>query len=129
MSDATSTALSSDAAPSESVSGNNSLGAKGHLRIPLGVADMAMYAAIVGKVPEIDPNAPAPMELASHAVRENPWSPIVLSIYLREIYRQSTLKLNKPEIAAWIKKQSEIARKRFAETQVRIAHVRNDRAA
>lgn len=102
---------------------------KTHLPARMGTADLAMYAAIVGKVPEIDPTADEPMALAADARRENPWSPIVLSLYLREVYRQGALKLNKPEIAAWIKKQSETAVKRFHETQVRLATVKKDRAA
>jgi hypothetical protein len=91
--------------------------------------DLAMYAAIAGRPPKIDPNAgdlldaPAPRSLAK------PWSPIVLSIYLRGIARQGALKLNRPEIAAWIRRQSDSAMKRLLETQQRIASSRNDRAA
>ncbi len=95
---------------------------------PLAGSDMAMYAAIVGKVPDIDPNA-SPISEMREVHNERPWSPIVLSIYLKQIYRQGTLRLNKPELAAWLKKQSVTARKRIAETQIRIAAIRNERAA
>ena len=89
---------------------------------------MALYAALVGKTPEIDPTLANPMTAAVEARRENPWSPAVLSIYLRELCRDKALKMNKPELAGWVKRQTEIARKRFAESQVRILAVRKDRA-
>jgi len=92
------------------------------------VQHMAMYAAILGRLPEIDAAAPAPLEAAADAVRERPWSPVVLSIYLREVYRQ-TYKVTRPEVAAWLKKQSDSAMKRIAETQTRMAKARSDRAA
>jgi hypothetical protein len=91
--------------------------------------DMAMYAALVGKAPEIDPTLANPMVAAVEARRENPWSPAVLSIYLREICRDKALKMNKPELAAWIRKQSETARKRLAESQMRVLAARRNRAA
>lgn len=92
-------------------------------------AHMAMYAAITGRVPEIDPSAPSPLSVATEPRREHPWSPMVLSIYLRQVYKQSTLMIARPELAAWLKKQSDSAIKRFAETQTRMANARNDRAA
>jgi hypothetical protein len=104
--------------------------AKPRQSVRLGVADMAMYVAIVGKAPEIGEAPTEPKAQLAEARRENPlWSPIVLSIYLKQIYRQSTLRLNKPEIAAWMKRQSNIAMKRIHETQLRLAHLKNDRAA
>jgi hypothetical protein len=90
---------------------------------------MAMYAAVAGKAPEIDPTLADPMKAVTVARRENPWSPIVLSLYLRQICREKALRMNKPELAGWIRKQSAIAKKRFAETQVRINAARSDRAA
>ena len=90
--------------------------------------DLALYAALAGKLPEIDPTLADPVVAATHARRENPWSPAVLSIYLREICRERAMKINKPELTGWIRKQTEIARKRFAESQVRVLAAR-DRAA
>jgi hypothetical protein len=97
-----------------------------NLHIP---GDMALYAALVGKTPEIDPTLAHPKKAAIAARRENPWSPTVLSIYLKEICREKALKMNKPELAAWIRKQTETARKRFAESQVRVLAAKKDRAA
>jgi hypothetical protein len=97
-----------------------------NLTIP---ADMALYAALAGKAPQIDPELAKPMVAATAARRENPWSPMVLSIYLREICREQALKINKPELASWIRRQTQTARKRFAETQVRVMAARRDRAA
>lgn len=92
--------------------------------------NMALYAAIVGKVPQIDPTAGPVLAPPAPDLRpQRPWSPIVLSIYLREAYRQSTLKLTRPEIAAWIRRQSAVAKKRLHETQHRLAMLKNDRAA
>jgi hypothetical protein len=103
-------------------------------------ADMAMYTAIMGRPPEIDPTAPdmldaAPAPTASAEMRSarnggGAWSPIVLSIYLRDIARQGALKLNRPEIAAWIRRQSVVALRRLHESHVRLISVRQkDRAA
>jgi hypothetical protein len=97
-----------------------------NLRIP---ADMALYAALAGKTPKIDPTLANPMTVAIRARRENPWSPAVLSIYLREVCREKALKINKPELAAWVKRQTEIARKRITETQTRVMAARKDKAA
>lgn len=91
-------------------------------------ADLALYAALVGKPPEIDPALADPMTAASHARRENPWSPTVLSIYLRQICREKALKINKPELAAWLRRQSTIARKRLNESRDRIS-AHNNRVA
>ncbi len=95
-------------------------------RVP---ADMALYAALAGKVPVIDPKLADPVVAATVARRQHPWSPQVLSIYLREICREKALKINKPELAAWVKRQTQIARRRFAESQVRVLATRKDRAA
>jgi hypothetical protein len=104
-------------------------------------ADMAMYTAIMGRPPEIDPTAPdmleaTPAPAASSEIRSarngggGAWSPIVLSIYLRDIARQGALKLNRPEIAAWIRRQSVVALRRLHESHVRLISVRQkDRAA
>jgi len=84
--------------------------------------NMALYAAILGKTPEIDPNAGSPLA-PRPTVETRPqrlWSPIVLSIYLRQAYRQGAHKLTKPEITAWIHRQSAIARKRLHETHHRL---------
>jgi hypothetical protein len=91
--------------------------------------DMAMYAALAGKPPEIDPTLADPMKAVTVARRENPWSPVVLSLYLRQICREKALKINKPELASWLRRQSTIAKKRFAESQARINAARSDRAA
>jgi hypothetical protein len=88
-------------------------------------ADMALYAALAGKEPQIDPTLANPMVRATAARKENPWSPAVLSIYLREICRERALRINKPELHAWIRKQTEVARKRFAESQERLVSARN----
>ena len=96
------------------------------LQIP---ADMALYAALVGKTPEIDPTLANPKTAAVEARRENPWSPSVLSVYLREICREKAMRMNKPELAAWIRRQSEMAKKRLTETQNRVLAARRDRAA
>lgn len=100
----------------------------------LGGGDMAMYTAIAGKAPRIDPAAgdllgPGETQPA-RVTRASSWSPMVLSLYLRDIARQGALKLNKPEIAAWIRKQSDSAMKRLHESQARLTHTtRSDRAA
>jgi len=92
-------------------------------------ADMALYAALAGKTPDIDPTLADPVTAASEARREKPWSPHVLSIYLREIVREKAMRMNKPELATWVKRQAGIARKRFAESQVRVLTARKNRAA
>jgi hypothetical protein len=92
-------------------------------------ADMALYAALVGKTPEIDPTLADPLTAATEARRENPWSPMVLSIYLRQVCIQQALKINKPEVAAWVQKQSSLARRRILETQARVRAIQNGRAA
>jgi hypothetical protein len=92
-------------------------------------ADLVLYAALVGKTPEIAPELADPLMAATLARRDNPWSPMVLSIYLRQVCRQQALKINKPELAAWIKKQSRIARRRFNETQARVINAAKERAA
>jgi len=91
---------------------------------------MAMYVAIVGKLPAIDPNAETSLdELEERPIRqERPWSPFVLSLYLRDMARQGALKLHRPEISAWIRKQSEMALRRLHESQVRMLAAKNGRA-
>ena len=83
--------------------------------------DLALYAALAGKLPEIDPTLADPVIAASRARRENPWSPTVLSIYLRQICREQAVKISKPELTAWVRRQSQVAKKRFVETQARLA--------
>lgn len=97
-----------------------------NLQVP---ADMALYAALAGKAPQIDPTLACPMKRAAVARRENPWSPMVLSIYLRQICREKAMSINKPELANWLRRQSATARKRLRETQYRISSARSDRAA
>jgi hypothetical protein len=82
--------------------------------------DMAMYAALAGKMPQIDPMLADPVIAAGEARRENPWSPMVLSIYLREVCREKAMKINRPELTAWLRRQSGIARRRFSESQMRM---------
>jgi hypothetical protein len=97
-----------------------------NLHVP---ADMAMYAALAGKEPQIDPSLNNPIKAAAAARRESPWSAMVLSNYLREICREKALKINRPELANWLKKQSAIAHKRLKETQKRLSAARTRRAA
>ena len=97
--------------------------------VKLSGGDMGMYAAIAGKTPQIDPKAGNFLVEVAETRPAHAWSPIVLSLYLRDIARQGAMKLNKPEIAAWIKRQSNSAVKRFHESQHRITTARNDRAA
>jgi hypothetical protein len=104
------------------------LRAKRHVSLSI-PGDMALYAALAGKEPEIDPSLATPKAVAVEARRENPWSPMVLSIYLRELCRERAVKMNKPELAGWIRRQTETARKRFAESQVRILAATKKRAA
>ena len=92
-------------------------------------ADLAFYAALVGKTPEIDPTLANPLTAATDARREHPWSPMVLSMYLKEVYKQHALKINKPELASWVQKQSSLARRRFQETQIRVRAIKNGKAA
>ena len=97
-----------------------------NLQVP---ADMTMYAALAGKAPEIDPSLADPMKAVKVARRENPWSPMVLSLYLRQVCREKALRMNKPELANWIRKQSARAKKRLVETQTRVQAARSNRAA
>jgi hypothetical protein len=66
--------------------------------------DMLMYAAIVGRVPQIVPvvnEFMAPPSLPRPQLPAEPtWSPIILNIHLRSTYRQNPLMLATPEIAA-----------------------------
>jgi hypothetical protein len=92
-------------------------------------ADLVVYAALVGKTPEIDPSLADPMTAAAEARRENPWSPAVLSNYLREVCREKVLRINTPELAHWLRRQSVVARRRITETRARMIAGRSDRAA
>ncbi len=100
--------------------------ARHRLQIP---ADMAFYAALAGKTPQIDPALADPLVAATEARREHPWSPMLLSIYLRQVCKQQATKINKPELTAWVRRQSQIARRRLQQTQTRMFEVRKDRAA
>jgi hypothetical protein len=91
-------------------------------------ADLVIHAAFIGRAPEIDPTLADPMVAAAEACRENPWSPTVLSAFLRQAVVHKAMKMNKPEISAWLKKQGQTARRRLAETHTRIAAAR-ERAA
>jgi hypothetical protein len=104
------------------------LRAKRHVNLNI-PGDMALYAALAGKEPKIDPSLATPRAAAVEARRESPWSPVVLSVYLRELCREQVVKMNKPELSAWVRRQTESARKRFAESQVRVLAARKDRAA
>jgi hypothetical protein len=92
---------------------------------------MAMYVAIVGRLPAIDPTVNTELDEIEETPirRDRPWSPMVLSLYLRDIARQGALKLHRPEITAWIRRQSEIALKRLHESHTRMLAAKNDRAA
>jgi hypothetical protein len=92
-------------------------------------ADMVFYAALAGKAPEIDPSLADPMNAINEARREHPWSPMVLSVYLREICKQQALKIHTPEIAAWVHKQSVVARRRIHATHIRLKAIKNGHAA
>ena len=83
-------------------------------------ADLTLYAALTGGPPVIDPTLADPLVAATVARRENPWSPAALGVYVREIVRAKGSHLNRPEARAWVRKQSEIARRRLAETQARV---------
>lgn len=104
------------------------LRAKRHVNLNI-PGDMALYAALAGKEPKIDPSLATPRVAADVARRENPWSPMVLSIYLRELCRERVVKMSKPDLSAWIRRQTESARKRFAESQVRVVAARKNRVA
>jgi hypothetical protein len=93
--------------------------------------EMAMYVAIMGRLPAIDPTVVTTMdEIEEQPLRQNrPWSPLVLSLYLRDIARQGALRLHRPEIAAWIRRQSEMALRRLHESHDRMLAAKNDRAA
>ena len=109
---------------------NSSTAAAAKPMVRIGGGDMGMYAAIAGRPPRIDPTAGDLLDpVETRPARGRAWSPMVLSIYLRDIARQGALKLNKPELAAWIRRQSDSAIKRIHESQVRITTSRNDRAA
>jgi hypothetical protein len=92
---------------------------------------MAMYVAIVGRLPAIDPTVNTTLDEIEESPirRDRPWSPIVLSLYLRDIARQGALKLHRPDIAAWIRRQSEAALRRLHESHSRMLAAKNDRAA
>jgi hypothetical protein len=83
-------------------------------------ADLTLYAALTGGPPVIDPSLANPLVAATLARKEHPWSPAALGTYVREVVRAKGSHLNRPEVAAWVKRQSAIARKRLAETQARV---------
>ena len=83
-------------------------------------AHLTLYAALTGGMPVIDPTLADPLVAATRARRENPWSPAVLGTYVREVVRAKGPRLNRPEVAAWVRRQSDIARRRLAETQARM---------
>jgi hypothetical protein len=87
-------------------------------------ADLVIHAAFIGRAPEIDPSLADPMVAATAACRENPWSPMVLSAFLKQAVVHKAMKMNKPEISAWLKKQGQTARRRLAESQSRIGAAR-----
>ena len=75
-----------------------------------------MYAALVGRPPQIDPTLADPLVAAATARRERPWSPVVLSLYLHQVYRAKgvdglkrlappVLKVGRPEVAAWVRRR------------------------
>jgi hypothetical protein len=80
-------------------------------------ADLTLYAALLGCDVEIDPSLADPMVAASIARRANPWSPAALTVYLREVAKARGPKvvasLNRPEVAAWLRRQSATARRRI----------------
>ncbi len=92
-------------------------------------ANMALYAAIVGRRPEIDPTAGDALAPPPPPRPQRSWSPILLSIYLRDAYRNGTSKLTRPEISAWLRRQSASAKKRLIESQNRLASIKRDWAA
>lgn len=78
--------------------------------------DLAVYAALVGRPPEIDPTLADPLVAAANARRDRPWSPLVLSLYLHQVYRAKgvdglkrlappALTVNRPEVAAWVRRR------------------------
>jgi hypothetical protein len=91
--------------------------ARASLHVP---ADLTMYAALAGRLPQIDPTLADPMVAATRAVRANPWSPAAVGVYLREVVRAKGPRLNRPEVAAWVRRQSATARRRLAETHSRM---------
>ena len=84
-------------------------------------SDLTLYAALAGRVPDIDPRLADPMVAATLAVRANPWSPAVLGEYVRQVVRVNGTRLNRPQVAAWVRRQSALARRRLAETRGRVA--------
>ncbi len=83
-------------------------------------SDLTVYAALAGRVPDIVPTPADPVAAAALAVRANPWSPAVLGGYVRQVVRVRGVHLNRPEVAAWLRKQSAVARRRLAQTQARV---------
>ena len=84
-------------------------------------ADLTVYAAFLGREPLIDPALADPLVAATLAVRANPWSPAVVGAYVRQVARVKGAKLNRPEVAAWVRRQSALARRRLAETRERVS--------
>ncbi len=84
-------------------------------------SDLTVYAALAGRTPDIDPRWPTRWSAATLAVRANPWSPAVLGEYVRQVVRVKGGQLNRPEVAAWVRRQSAMARKRMGESRERAA--------
>ena len=87
-------------------------------------ADLTVYAALVGCHPQIDPSLADPVVAATAAVRADPWSAAVLGGYVSAVVRQRgarvAAQLNRPEIAAWVRRQSALAKRRLAQTRARV---------
>ena len=111
MSDAPSTPAAVDGPPRT---------ARRSMHVP---ADLTLYAALAGRLPEIDPTLADPMVAATRAVRATPWSPAAVGVYLREVVRAKGPHLHRAEVADWIRRQSATARRRIAQTQARVTGV------
>ena len=84
-------------------------------------AAMTLYAALAGREPRIDPTLADPLVRATLAVRADPFSPTVVGAYVRQLVRAHRHKLNRPELAAWVRRQSAVVKRRLAETKGRVA--------
>ncbi len=78
-------------------------------------ADLTVYAALAGRTPDIIPLSADPVAAALLAVRANPWSPAVVGVYVRAVVRARRSQLTRPAVAAWVRHQSAVARRRLAE--------------
>ena len=84
-------------------------------------SDLTLYAALAGRTPDIDPTLADPLVAAGLAVRADPWSPAVLGAYVRQVVRAKGPRLNRPELAAWVRRQSDLARRRLTKTAGRVS--------